>query len=892
MIAAAPGKGEPAKTGTASAPEAPRAQEETQQKPADGFLINGSVNNAATSQFSLAQAFGNSRSGSKSLYTGGLALILDNSALDARPFSLTDAESPKASYNRITGVFTLGGPLNIPHVLRRGPNFFIAYQWTREHNASIEAGLVPTAAERGGDLTGLLTTLGQPVAVVNPATGLPFAGNVPVSPQASALLSLYPLPNLAGNSRYNYQVPILESNHQDALQSRLYRNIGRRDNFDGGVAYQSTRVSGANLFNFNDTTDTLGLNANVNWNHRFNQRLFVNSGFRFSRLRTAAIPNFASRINISGVAGIAGNDQDPADWGPPSLSFASGIAGLSDGNSAFNRNRTGQLTESVNYYHGKHNVTAGGEFRRQEFNYFTQANPRGAFSFNPAGNPATSGNDFADFLLGIPATSQIAFGNPDKYLRQSVYALYATDDWRLRPELTINAGMRWEYGAPITELKGRLVNIDLAPGFGAAAPVLATQPKGTLSGMAYPTSLIRPDKAGFEPRVGLSWRPIPGSTLVVRAGYGVYDDTSVYQGTALALAQQAPLSKSLSVANGAGCALTLANGFIPCGTTTTDTFGVDPNFRVGYAQTWQLLAQRDLPGSFQATLTYLGIKGTRGVQEFLPNTNPIGAPSPCPTCPSGFVYRTSNGNSTRESGQVQLRRRLRSGFTGSVQYTYSKSIDDDAVLGGQGPVAVGAAAATPGNAAVAQDWRNLSGERGLSNFDQRHLLTASAQYTSGQGLGGGTLMEGWRGTLLKEWTVTTQITAGSGLPETPVYFATVPGTGMTGSIRANFTGSPLYSAPAGLHLNPAAFAAPAAGQWGTARRNSITGPSQFSMNLSLARTFRLKGRYSLDTRVDATNFLNHEVYTSYVTTVNSTQFGLPLATNGQRTLLSTTRLRF
>ncbi len=566
VIAAVPEKGQPAKPGAAATPEAPRPQEENQPRPADGFLINGSVNNAATSQFSLAAAFGNSRNGSKSLYTGGLALILDNSALDARPFSLTNLESPKASYNRVTGVFTLGGPLNIPHLLRHGPNFFIAYQWTREHNASIEAGLVPTLAERMGNLSGVLNALGQPVTVVNPATGLPFAGNVPVSAQAAALLGYYPLPNIPTTSGYNYQVPILDSNHQDALQTRLYRNIGRKDNFDGGVSYQSIRASNVSLFNFNDTTDTLGLTGNVNWNHRFSQRLFSNVGYRFSRLRTLVVPNFEGKVNVSGAAGITGNDQDPANWGPPSLGFSSGIAGLSDANSAFNRNRTEQTTDSVNYYHGKHNVTAGVDFRRQEFNYFQQTNPRGALTFNPSGNAATSGNDFADFLLGIPATSQIAFGNADKYFRQSVYALYATDDWRLRPELTINAGLRWEYGAPITELKGRLVNIDVAPGFAAVAPVLATQPKGTLSGTPYPTSLIRPDKAGFEPRVGLSWRPIPGSTLVVRAGYGVYDDTSVYQATALALAQQAPLSKSLSVSNDVGCALTLASAFVPCGT--------------------------------------------------------------------------------------------------------------------------------------------------------------------------------------------------------------------------------------------------------------------------------------------------------------------------------------
>ena len=552
-------------------------------------------------------------------------------------------------------------------------------------------------------------------------------------------------------------------------------------------------------------------------------------------------------------------------------------------------------------------MTAGVDFLRQEFNYLSQNNPRGTFAFTGQGY-GSSGNDFADFLLGTPSTSQIAFGNADKYFRQSVYALYATDDWRLRPELTINAGMRWEYGAPITELKGRLVNIDVASAagspFNSVVPVLASAPKGPASGMPYPTSLINPDKLGFEPRIGASWRPIPGSTLVIRAGYGIYDDTSVYQGTAVALAQQAPLSKSLNVQNAAGCPLTLANGFPNCGTTTPDTFGVDPNFRVGYAQTWQLLAQRDLPGSLQATATYLGVKGTRGVQEFLPNTYPIGSTSPCPTCPTGFVYRTSNGNSTRESGQLQVRRRLRNGFTASVTYTYSKSIDDDAVLGGQGPVAAGAGSQSTANAQIAQDWRNLSGERGLSSFDQRHLLNATVQYTSGQGIGGGTLMEGWRGTVLKEWTVLATIVAGSGLPETPIYFATVPGTGTTGSIRANYNGGSIYAATSGRFLNAAAFGPPVAGQWGNARRNSITGPGQFSMNTSFARTFRLKGRYSLDAHVDATNLLNHETYMSYITTLNPSattvgsslnlfnQFGLPAATNAQRTLQTTIRLRF
>ena len=273
--------------------------------------------------------------------------------------------------------------------------------------------------------------------------------------------------------------------------------------------------------------------------------------------------------------------------------------------------------------------------------------------------------------------------------------------------------------------------------------------------------------------------------------------------------------------------------------------------------------QRDLPASLVVTATYLGIKGTREVQQFLPNTVPLGAINPCPLCPSGYTYMTSNGNSTRQSGQLQMRRRLHNGFTASVDYTFSKSIDN-AALG----------AKAQGSAAIAQDWLNLRGERGLSGFDQRHLVSFQTQYTTGMGIGGGTLLSGWKGRAFKEWTVTTQINAGTGLPLTPVYLVAVAGTGVTGSIRPDYTGAAVYDAPAGLFLNPAAYTAPAAGKWGNAGRNSITGPRQFTLNGSLGRTFRMTDRFNLDFRVDATNALNHVTFPNWNTTSNSAQFGL------------------
>ena len=886
---AAAGQTEPR---NAPAPVKEPSAEDLSQRAADGFLINGSNQNGAASPFAQLAAFGNNRNGSKGLYNGGIGLTFDNSALDAQQFSLTGQDTPKPAYNRMTGMAALGGPLQIHHLFTRPPIFFVAYQWTRNKNATTLPGLMPDLAERNGAFSN---------PILDPTTGVPFPGNlIPenrISPQAQALLSFYPLPNFNGNTGYNYQIPILSATHQDALQSRLTKTLGPKDQIYGRFALQSMRSDTPNLFGFLDTTDLLGINTSVNWSHRLDQRWFLNLGYQFSRLATHITPYFEDRENVSGEAGIAGNDQNPMTWGPPSLTFASGIAGLSDAQSSFDRNQTSGLSDSMLWNHGAHNVMFGSDFRRQEFNYLSQQNPRGVFTFTGDATGGATGSDFADFLLGIPDTSSIAFGNADKYFRQSVYDAFINDDWRISPELTLNAGVRWEYGAPITELYGRLVNLDVAPGFAAVAPVVANDPDGPLTGERYPNSLVRPDKRGFEPRVGIAWRPISGSSTVVRAGYGIYYDTSVYQTIAVQMAQQPPLSKTLSVQNSAADPLTLANGFIPSPLITSNTFAIDPNFHAGYAQNWQLSVQRDLPGSLQMTAAYLGIKGTRGPQEFLPNTFPIGAGDPCPTCPTGFYYMTSNGNSTREAAQMQLRRRLHNGLTGILQYTFSKSIDDDAALGGQGASAIAqnspsattsgtqASSGTgPANLAVAQNWLDLSAERGLSTFDQRHLLSLQMQYTTGMGTGGGTLLSGWKGALFKEWTFATTITAGSGLPETPVYLAAVPATGVTGTIRPDYIG--------GYSLNPASYIAPLPGRWGNAGRDSITGPAQFTLDASLGRTFRVSDRLNLDLRVDSTNALNHVTYTAWNVIENSTQFGLPAAANAMRSLQTTLRLRF
>ena len=218
-----------------------------------------------------------------------------------------------------------------------------------------------------------------------------------------------------------------------------------------------------------------------------------------------------------------------------------------------------------------------------------------------------------------------------------------------------------------------------------------------------------------------------------------------------------------------------------------------------------------------------------------------------------------------------------------VQYTIAKSTDDAATFANK--------VASVSALSIAQDWLDLDAERGPSSFDQRHLLSVQFQYTTGMGLQGGTLVDGKWATLFKDWTVASQLTTGSGLPLTPISFLAVSGTGVVG-IRPALTGEPTAPAAAGSYANAAAYTTPALGTWGNAGRNSIRGPAQFSLDLSVARVFRLGGRWNLEWRLIATNVLNRVTFATIDTVVTSPQFGFPTLANPMRTLQMGVRLRF
>ncbi len=315
--------------------------------------------------------------------------------------------------------------------------------------------------ERAGNLSQTLGADGSPVQIYNPSTNMPYAGNVvPGQPAGAGAartnIRCLIFPELA---RITIRRRCSMSSRQNSLLSRFSKNKGRNQ-FFGNFGYQGASDKATDLFGFQDATSTSGIDGIANWSRSYRPGgttyLVIHFQYEFSRFATNVTPYFANRANISGNAGIAGNDQEPVNWGPPNLTFSSGVAGFSEPEYARNANLTNSFAYDTLWYRGRHTVQFGAGMRQQDFNIFSQQDPRGAFAFTGAatqemmgGNPvAGTGSDLADFLIGVPDTAQLSFGNPDKHLRGFAYDAFVNDDWRVNSGITLNIGIRWEFATP------------------------------------------------------------------------------------------------------------------------------------------------------------------------------------------------------------------------------------------------------------------------------------------------------------------------------------------------------------------------------------------------------------------------------------------------------------
>jgi hypothetical protein len=849
----------------------------------------------------------------------------DDSAFDARPYSLTGIPTAKASYNTSRFGANIGGPLNIPKIFNGGNKWFFFAGWngTRGSTPYDFFSTVPTVAERGGNFSQATYNNGSPVQIFNPRTGQQFQFNgvlnaidpANISSAAQNLLQFIPQPNIATTaSGQNFHTVTSGASTSDAVNLRLIHNFGaapsgpiqigpgggggggrggrrNQNNINFGLNWQRTSTDSIGIFpSLDGGTSTQGLSASVGWVYgkgRVTNNLRVN--YNHNHVSTTNL--YSGIENVAGNAGITGISTDPFDFGLPGLSFTS-FGGLTDPTPRRELDQTYTISDTVAWNRAKHNWRFGGDYRRILQSFRSARNANGSFVFTGFATSDYSGGltqaapntgyDFADFLLGLPQQTSLQSGTDSYDFRANAYDLFVQDDWRVRSSVTLNLGLRYEYNGPYTEAHNRIANLDVAPNFSSATPVLPGQ-TGPAFG-AFPASLVQPDRNNFAPRLGLAWRPM--KQTVVRLGYGINYNIAQYGTVIQNFAFQPPFAttQTNSATTPAASNLTLANGFPGTASgAVTNNFAIDPNYRLGYAQVWNLDVQRTLSHGFLLNVGYNGSKGTHLDEDRAIVTNNA----------QPFIYESSAANSVLHALSVRVRKRMSSGLGFSGSYVFSKSIDDASSIGLGGVI-------------VAQDPFNIAADRSLSSFDQRHKFTGSWMYDLPFGENHRMVSKGTISHVLNGWQWSGSATIGSGFYFTPnVRGGSVDiGRGVSGSQRANLVPgqSISLSNPTSLEwFNTAAFCLPttsstcvnpAGSPFGDAGRFIIEGPGQFSLNMALSKTIQIHESRSLELRIQANNVFNIVQFTGLNTTVNSLAFGEVTSAANMRRITFVARFRF
>jgi hypothetical protein len=858
-----------------------------------------------------------------------------DSALNAAPYSLTGPAS-KAGYLQQRFGVSLGGPLNIPKIYKGGSKtfFFFNYNGARGQNPYDAFSTVPTLAERSGDFSDstMLThdskgnAVRAPVELFYPQTspcaGQPIPGNnlknsapscAQLSPIAQGLLNFIPLPNLPGTDVQNFHYVTSALSNSDDLNIRLNRALGGssagrrraapRNNLSFGLHYHGASSNLTNPFpSVGGSTRIRSFDVPVSYARSFGKVTNI-ARFDFNRSRTSTQNLYAFSQNVTGSLGVTGVSENPFDWGIPNLSFTN-FGSLTDTNPQLLRNQTWTFSDNMIWNHGKHTLRWGGDFRRIQLNTEASNNARGTFIFtglNTAGTEIAGGRsqqvggfDFADFLLGLPQQNSVQFGANNYHFRGNSWDLYAQDEWRLRGNLTFNVGLRYEYFSPFSEINGLIVNLDLPNGFTAPPVPVRVGQSGPYSG-PLPATLVRPDRNNFAPRLGMAWKPV--GNMVVRAGYGINYNTSAYQSMVQNMAFQPPFATTATNIESASTPLTLASIPIPTG-VITNNFGVDPNYRLGYVEIWNLDLQQQIRPTLIVNFDYTGTKGTRLDILEAPNRTATGVLFPGV---QAFYWEDSVGDSTAHAGSIRVRKRLQGGFSIGGRYTFSKSLDNASTIGSGEPlVAQGGNGRflITGTTNVAQNAFDLAAERGLSSFDQTHQFTADYLWQLPLGhdrrwLTADTPLRA----IFGDWQWSGDWTIASGLPFTPRVLGAFSDVsrGTNGTLRADAVAGESVTIPdptVNQWFNLKAFVAPPPGQFGNARRNSIVGPGTRLFDMSFTKVIPLRESRMLELRAQISNIFNTPQFNTIDTIVNSPTFGRVTSVGAMRTVLLTARFRF
>jgi hypothetical protein len=633
------------------------------------------------------------RSGTNQFH-GGVYEFLRNSALDARNFF--DAQNPPFRRNQFGA--DAGGPI------RKDKMFIFGdYEGIRQSKGVTNVDTVPSIAARNGTLCSAPDT-------APPCT----ATSTPVDSAAQKYLSLWPLPNAGLLSGTNGDIGVFtvagqQSVVENFVTTRIDNKLSDRDSlaatYLGDITPYSTPDALDDVLFKSETNRQI---AALEETHIFGPTLVNAARVGYSRDGVSvsvhasavnplakdpslgAVPGqFASAVSVSGLTSFAGG----VNGGTPNLFYWNSFQGYDD---AF-------------WTHGSHSVKFGGAVERMDFNLYNIIARSGEFIFATLPNFLT--NQPKRFQLG-PASDLTARG-----VRETLMGLYTQDDWRVRPNLTLNMGLRWEMVTVPTEVQGKLANL-----------IQITDPTPHLGSPFFSNPSLR----NFEPRVGFAWDPFQNGKTAVHGGFGVFDVLILPNEQTLMIGQAAPFFE-LGLANNLPPGSFYKGAVSVLTPQSNQESYVEQRPHRSYVMQWNLNVQRELAPDLVGLAGYIG---SRGVHEpfhisdldiVTPKRTPQGwlFPSPAGSGTTlnpnfggieGILY---NGNSFYDALEVGVQKRMSHGFQLQGSFTWGKSIDTgSATLAGDEFT----------NGLSSLPWYDARSVRGLSEFNIGRTLVINGTW--------------------------------------------------------------------------------------------------------------------------------------------------------------------
>jgi len=773
--------------------------------------------------------------------------------------------------------FTLGGPI------RKSKLFFFGdYQRTVDNAGYVVRATLPTALERQGIFTEVTNGIYDPTTgAVNGSGRTAFAGNIlpanRISPIAQKMLAFIPMPNIAGAAfgQTNFTQAQVREKTTDGFDAKVSQTLNKRDQLSYRVSFMRPVVFDPGVYGiyggpanggFAGTGTNTSSSTAINWTRVWSDKtvMDVRGGLNYYRNITSTQGN---GLTTSADVGIPGANIDEFTSGISQINIGGltgPVLGFASSQPWDRWEKTYNVAASVTRLMTKHTMKFGGELRKNtDMLLQTQdaGGSRGNFGFTASGtgNPAdanstTSGaNAFASFLLDWPSTVQRDLKVFDEPGTKHVgVASFIQDKWQIRPNITADLGLRWEYYSPLQGIagKGALANYD------PSTHTIRVAGYGDLDNALN----VKSDFSHFSPRTGITWRIDDKS--VARAGYGA--STIPFPDNRFAFNYPVKQNYNGSLVNGFQNAGSMASGFpapalldIPAtgivpiqGTALQNaTLDVIPTgLHEATLHSWNVAYQRQLPFMLTADVAYVGNRGVDIVMDIdrnaglVYNAGNAGRPQFAAFNRTGNSRERSNEGKTKYHAlQMKIDRRFNHGLMITNSYTLSRAWgynDDNNTI------------ATPID--FSKSW-------GRQGFDRLHNYAFTTIYDLPVGPGRKWLTDGVTSKILGGWQVSTLFVAQSGVPLSITASTTLLNTPGNSAYADQIGDESILGGlgPGKLYFDPTKYAQPAAGTQGNMGRNSgPEGPGFWQLDGALFKRFTISGSKYAEFRVDAFNVTN------------------------------------